>query len=156
VADEAQLAALRQGQDAFRRHLGDNFRDRVDLSGADLRGLHLEGLNLQGSNLEGANLEGCSLRGTRLNSSNLRGANLRDCDLTETGMHRVDLTGADLRGAFGARFGVADSRLCIAPASFEGVQWDRAEIEYVLELINLNPEWQVRYEIVPKGESRPT
>ncbi len=151
MADEAQLAALRQGQDAFRRHMGENFRDRVDLAGADLRGLHLEGLNLQGSNLEDANLEGCSLRGTRLNSSNLRGANLRGCDLTETGMHRADLTGADLRGSFGARFGVADSRLCMAPASFEGVQWDRAAIESMLELINLNPAWHVRYEIVPKA-----
>lgn len=150
MANEAQVAALREGSAAFRRYMGDNVRDRVDLSGADLRGLDVEGLNLQGSNLEGARLEGCSLRGTRLNSSNLRGADLRGCDLAETGMHRADLTGADLRGATNARFGVGDSRLCVAPASFEGVRWDRAAIEYMLELINLNPDWEIRYEIVRK------
>lgn len=152
MANEGQLAALRQGQKAFRELVGDRPREGVDLSGADLRGLPMEGLYLQGANLEGANLAGCSLRRTRLNSANLRCADLRGCDLADTGMHRADLRGADLRGARGARFGVADSRLCISPASFEGVRWDREALEYVLGLINLNPDWDVRYEIAPKGE----
>lgn len=152
MANDGQLAALREGQEAFRRYMGGDLRDRVDLSGADLRGLDLEGLNLQGSNLAGANLEGCSLRRTRLNSSNLRGANLRDCDLTQAGMHRADLTGADLRGTRGARFGEGESRLCIAPHSFEGTRWSREVIEYVLSLINLNSDWEIRYEIVPKAD----
>lgn len=153
MADDQQLAALRAGKEAFRRYIGDNSRDKVDLAGADLRGCDIEGLNLQGANLEGANLAGCSLRGARLNSSNLRGANLRGCDLSETGMHRADLTGADLRGTTGARFGSGDSRLCVAPASFDGVHWDRAALAAMLELMNLNPDWEIRYEIVPRGGS---
>ena len=150
MADQAQLAALRGGIDAFRRYATEHYRDRIDLSGADLHGLDLSELNLGNGNFDGTNFEGCTLRRTRFNSASARGASFLNCDLTDTSFHRTDLTGANFHGATGHHFGVDESRLCVGAQSFDGVHWDREAIEYVLKTLNLNPDWEVRYDLVKK------
>lgn len=150
MADTAQLAALQEGVDAFRRYMTEHYRDRIDLSGADLRGLDLSGINLGNGNFDDTNFEGCVLRGTRFNSASARRASFVNCDLTDTSFHRVDLTGANFHGATGYHFGVGESRLCVGAQSYDGVHWDREAIEYVLKTLNLNPDWEVRYELVKK------
>ena len=83
-----------------------------------------------------------------LTDADLRGLNLRNARL-----QGAKLAGADLRGARFARLGVGSQRMCIGPASFEDVRWERDELERILEMINLNPDWQVRYEIVPRKQA---
>src|SRR3989304_1024250 len=68
----------------------------------------------------------------------------------------VDLSGADLsgralRGALFNGIGTGEQRVCISPNTFQNAHWDRQRIEDVLRYINLNPDWEVRYQIVPKG-----
>jgi uncharacterized protein YjbI with pentapeptide repeats len=82
----------------------------------------------------------------------MRGCDLRNADLRNTSMHRAVLTGSDLRGARIGRLGVGHQRMCISPATFEDVNWERDELERILEMINLNPDYEIRYEIVPRGE----
>jgi uncharacterized protein YjbI with pentapeptide repeats len=124
----------------------------LDLREADLSGMDLRNARMQGARLGGANLQGCDLRDARFNSSDMRGCNLRDADLRNTSFHRAVLTGSDLRGATIGRLGIGHERMCISPATFEDVNWERDHLESILEMINLNPDWEVRYEIVPRGE----
>ena len=152
MADPEHLALIRSGVDAVNKLAREQRDLEHDLEGADLRGLDLRNVRLLGARLTGADLEGADLRHARLNSADMRDCNLRGADLRGTGLHRADLTGADLRGARFDTIGVSDQRVCISPASFQGVHWDREKIEHILELINLNPDWKVRWELVAKKQ----
>jgi uncharacterized protein YjbI with pentapeptide repeats len=123
VADEKQLAILRQGPDAWNKWRKKQPSGRADveadlsranlrwanlrwanLSGADLREADLREADLRGANLSwadlrGANLRGANLRGANLRGANLREANLREANLREANLSRANLRGADLRGA---------------------------------------------------------
>ncbi|MCH7579347.1 MAG: pentapeptide repeat-containing protein, partial [Chloroflexi bacterium] len=90
----------------------------------------------------------------KLNSSDMRGCDLRGADLRNTNMHRTVLTGSDLRDTRIGRLGIGDQRMCISPATFKDVNWERDELERILEMINLNPDYEVRYEIVPRAEEQ--
>jgi len=150
MANPEHLALVGSGVEALNRFAREHEDIALDLEGADLRGLDLRNGRLQGARLAGANLEGCDLRDARFNSADMRGCNLRRADLRGAGLHRADLTGADLRGARFDTIGVGGQRVCISPASFQGVHWDRQELERILALVNLNPDWEVRYEILPR------
>lgn len=150
MANPEHVDLVRQGAQAVNKLMDANPDLALDLSNADLSGLDLSNCHIQGANLEGADLSRCDLRRARLNSVNLRGATLRDADLRGAGMHRADLTGADLRGARLDAMGVGSQRICLSPESFQGVRWERRQIEEFLQQINLNSDWEVRYEIVPK------
>ncbi|OGO50314.1 MAG: hypothetical protein A2148_06490 [Chloroflexi bacterium RBG_16_68_14] len=151
MANPEHLALVRSGVEALNRFAREHEDIALDLEGADLHGLDLQEARLQGARLAGANLEGCDLRNARLNAADMRGCNLRNADLRETGMHRANLTDADLRSAHFATMGVGGQQMCISAASFQGVRWDREELERILALINLNPDWEIRYEIVPRS-----
>src|SRR3990170_1268313 len=150
MAHPDHVALARRGAAALNRFAADNPSVSLDLSGADLSGLDLSNCRLQGARLDGADLSRCDLRNARLNSASLRNAVLRDADARGASFHRADLSGADLRGLRLDAVGLGGQRICISPATFEGARWDREEIERLLSLINLNSDWEVRYEIVPR------
>ena len=132
MANAEHLALVRSGVEALNAFAREHEDVALDLTDAALRGL--------------------DLRNARLHSADMRGCDLRGADLRGANMHKALLTGADLRGARFARLGVGSQRMCIGPASFEDVRWERDELERILEMINLNPDWQVRYEIVPRKQ----
>ncbi len=152
MADGEHLDLVRRGVDAINAFTKENEDVSLDLRDADLSGMDLRNARMQGARLGGANLEGCDLRDARFNSSDMRGCNLRNADLRNTSFHRAVLTGSDLRGARLNRLGIGHERMCISPATFEDVNWEREHLESILEMINLNPDWEVRYEIVPRGK----
>lgn len=150
MADDKHVELIRSGVEALNAFAEEHEDVSLDLREADLSGMDLRNARLQGARLGNASLEGCDLRDSRLNSSDLRGCNLRNADLRNANMHRAVLTGADLRGARLGRLGIGSQRMCISPATFEDVNWEREELERILEMINLNPDFEVRYEIVPR------
>jgi len=152
MANQEHLALVERGVEALNRFAREHEEVGLDLEGADLTGRELRGARLQGARLNSANLSRCDLRDARLNSASLQRCDLRDADLRGVNMHRADLTGADLRGARFDTIGVGGQRVCISPASFRDVRWERDDLERILEQINLNPDWEVRYEIVARGD----
>jgi Pentapeptide repeats (8 copies) len=118
MADEGQLAVLRQGVEAWNawryehgNFLRPGFVRSPDLRGAPLRGEELAGANLAradltGADLSGADLTGANLHGAFLTRARLLGeatlvdANLSDAVLIETALAGADLTGADLYRAY--------------------------------------------------------
>ena len=152
MADSEHVALVRGGVEAVNAFAAENRKASLDLTGAVLHGIDLRDAILRGAKLGGANLRDADLRNTSLNSADMRECDLRGADLTGANMHRTSLIGADLRGAKLAALGVGSQRMCIAPATFQGARWERDELERILEMINLNPDWQVQYEIVPRDD----
>ena len=152
MANPDHLALVRSGVEALNRFAREHEGVSLDLTGADLRGLDLRNAHLQGARLRGAKLEASDLRNARLNSARLQGCDLRRADLRGANLHRADLTDADLREARFDTIGVGGQRLCISPASFQGIRWDREELERILAFMNLNSDWEIRYEIVSRKD----
>jgi uncharacterized protein YjbI with pentapeptide repeats len=126
MANEEQLAVLKQGVEVWNKWRQENSAadldlteadlTRAELSGADLsnaslrdarlRGADLTYANLREASLWGADLSGASLIRANLTSTFLRGADLQDArlmdaslieaDLTKANLARADLTDADL------------------------------------------------------------
>ena len=147
---EEGLRLLLQDLEAFNERRGADPRGPLDLSGADLTGANLQRANLGDANLRGATLFGANLTKALLNSADLQGADLRETDLTDAPLHRADLRGADLRGAKVGGF-LGNGRICLHPNCFEGALYDKAQLEEILEVLNRNGSWHIKYEIVPKG-----
>ena len=119
VANEEQLAILKQGVDVWNKWRKDNRGVEIDLRktnlseanlseanlfranlrGSDLTGAILNGANLSFAKLAGANLSDAKLIGTRLSNAKLRYAAIRNADLTSVNFFNADLSGADLSGA---------------------------------------------------------
>ncbi len=135
---------------AFNDYRKANPKEAVDLAGADLTGAQLVHANLGDADLQAATLANANLYKANLNGANLRGANLQGADLNDTTLHRAELAGADLRGAKVGGL-VGDGRICLHPSCFEGVTYDKAHLEAVLDVLNRNSLWQIRYELVPKS-----
>ncbi len=152
MANAEHLALVRSGVEAINRFAQEHPDVPLDLQDADLKGLDLRDARLNVAQLSGANLEGANLREARLNAADMRNCNLQGADLSGATLHRADLTGADLRGAHIEAIGADNQRLCLAPPSFEGVRWNREDLEQMLAVINLNPDWEVRYEIVARPD----
>ena len=94
MADQAHLAALKQGVDAWNAWRPAHAGVRPDLSGAGLRGLDLSDADLSRADLREADLRGAILRGATLTGANLAGANVFKAILDD-----ADLAGANLIGA---------------------------------------------------------
>ena len=109
MANEEQLAILRQGVEVWNKWRVINFTTKIDLTGADLRGMDLREIQLWGVNLQKANLRGAlfsganlilaNLKDADLNAANLMEAKLVDADLTQANLNMTDLRGADMRGS---------------------------------------------------------
>jgi hypothetical protein len=103
MADEEQLAVLRQGSAAWNAWREQNPEVRVDLREADLgravlSGAYLPEADLFGAYLPEANLEGANLEGADLSGADLAWANLREANLFEANLVGTIFSGADLRG----------------------------------------------------------
>jgi uncharacterized protein YjbI with pentapeptide repeats len=116
MADEEQLAVLRQGSDAWNAWRKQNPDVRVDLSGANLSGLNLSRANLEGANLQRANLAESNLAEANLEQANLTQADLwsaclYDADLPEANLTQARLYSADLSSAGLARANLTGASL---------------------------------------------
>jgi uncharacterized protein YjbI with pentapeptide repeats len=132
MANEEQLAVLRQGVNVWNKWREQNSTTKIDLSGAALTGLNLAGAdfkdarlnradfretNLERARLSLANLSRATLIGTSLNRANLKearlahtilmNASMRDADLSGAYLHKTVLALTDLAGAYlyNAHFG---------------------------------------------------
>jgi uncharacterized protein YjbI with pentapeptide repeats len=94
MADETQLALLRQGVDAWNEWRAAYADTRPDLSNASLRGLTLAKADLSGADLRNADLRGAILSGAALTGANLAGANLFKAVLDGADLARANLIGA--------------------------------------------------------------
>ena len=96
MADDTQLAVLKQGVDAWNEWRAAHADTRPDLSNVSLRGLDLAKVDLPGADLRKTDLRGTDLSGAVLVGADLAGANL----------FKAVLEGAELAGAnlIGARF----------------------------------------------------
>ncbi len=150
MANSEHLALVDRGVEAINRFADENPNVGLDLAGADLSGRDLQSAKLVGANLSGANLSGCDLRQAKLANGNFTGADLRNADARGAALHHANLTQADLRGLRLDRFGEEAFVMCISPTTFDGAHWDRDRLEHILEVLNLNSDWQIRYEITPK------
>ncbi|MEL6224720.1 MAG: toll/interleukin-1 receptor domain-containing protein [Cyanobacteria bacterium J06627_8] len=99
MANEKQLAILRQGVEAWNRWRQENPDVKIDLSRADLSVARLYGVDLNGANLRGADLSYADLSVANLTGAYLNGANLNDANLTGAYLNDANLTGAYLNGA---------------------------------------------------------
>ena len=151
MANAEHLALVRQGAAATNKFVSENKGVPLDLSGADLSGLSLQGCNLAEANLAGANLSGSDLRQCILGGADLRGANMRDADVTDAALHRAKIQDADLRGVTIGSIGVGRQLICTSANTFENARWDKERIEEVLGILNLNRDWEIRYEIIPRA-----
>jgi hypothetical protein len=92
MADEEQLAILRQGAEAWNAWRREHHDARLDLHGADLSGVYLRRVNLTGADLRGAFLREADLREANLRMALLREANFGRAKLYETMFVDVDLS----------------------------------------------------------------
>jgi uncharacterized protein YjbI with pentapeptide repeats len=94
MADETQLALVKQGVDAWNEWRTAHADTRPDLSSAGLRGL-----TLPKADLSGANLRQADLRGAVLSDAALTGADLAGANLFKAVLDGADLASANLVGA---------------------------------------------------------
>ena len=104
MANEQQVALLKQGVTAWNEWRRQNPTVTIDLRGADLRGVSFPAGNLQNGHLEGANLSQAGLHRADLSHAHLEGAtltfaNLQGATLNAAHLERADLTGAHLETA---------------------------------------------------------
>jgi uncharacterized protein YjbI with pentapeptide repeats len=109
MADEQQVARLRQGDHDWNSWRAQNPGIIPDLADADLQGILLGDANLANAVLTGANLSKATMVCPNIQSANLTKANLSDANfvgakmsgviLAEANLNSVYLTGAELVGA---------------------------------------------------------
>ena len=141
MANQEQLAILKQGVKIWNEWRSKSNGVDIDLAGADLKRAHLSEAHLGRADLSGANLRIATLteaflRGTNLThadlgQANLGGANLSEANLKETNLNGADLSGADLGGAnlsraylIGTELGEAD----LSEANLDGSNLSRANL----------------------------
>ena len=98
MADEEQLAILRQGVEAWNAWRGEHPKIHVDFTDANFAFTNFAFTNLAGANLSGAGLGGADFAGAKLGRANLSFANLDPTNLRGADLARADFTGARLRG----------------------------------------------------------
>lgn len=111
MANEEQLAILRQGVEVWNKWREENKKVKIDLNGAELIDAELSGVNFSNAhltniNLSKAHLSKANLRKAEISLANFRKAylagaqldfaNLFDVDLSEAQLGDANLTGAEL------------------------------------------------------------
>ncbi len=114
MANEEQLAILKQGVDVWNQWRAENLHLHINLERANLWNANLENINFWQADLEGTDLREANLQNATLSRANLFGAfldkanltgadcsnaNLSNAKLKETNLRSADLTGTDFSGA---------------------------------------------------------
>jgi len=94
MANETDIAVLKQGADTWNALRAAHAGTPADLANASLRGLDLAKANLAGADCRNADLRGTILSGATLIDANLAGANF-----FKTVLDDANLAGANLIGA---------------------------------------------------------
>jgi uncharacterized protein YjbI with pentapeptide repeats len=115
MANEEQLAILKQGVEVWNQWRKEYPAIKIDLRQADLDRASLSTVDfakadLTDSSLVGANLNGANLKEANLFLSDLSGASLLDTNLSQVSLIESTLVGADLSGAY------------VAESSFRGAE----------------------------------
>lgn len=148
--DKAEaIQLLRTNLAQFNQWKREHPQERLDLSGADLRGAGLKGAQLGQINLSGADLREADLTDSSLSGADLTGANLEGATLTGANLHRIVWRDVNLRNARIGGF-AGEGRLCMTEASFDGVPWEKEQLEEMLRIMNLNRNWQIEYHLTPQ------
>lgn len=117
MANEEQLAIIRQGGRAWNEWRAENLGVRVDLSNADLSNLDLREANLRWANLVGADLQGANLIEASLDEALISNANLRGANLFRADLRDAKLTGVNLNNAHFPEANLFRAKLCRANLS---------------------------------------
>lgn len=124
MANEEQLAILKQGVEVWNRWRDENPAIEVDLYKADL-----EGANLKWVNLAKANLAEANLRRAMISHANLVGANLILANFMMADLNSADLKDTNLSGANLEYSDLTDANLSMADLA--GVNFRRAQLSRV-------------------------
>lgn len=100
MANEEQLAILKQGVEDWNEWREIYADIKIDLSRADLSHVHLSQVNLGKANLESTNLLNTFLSDADLSQANFKNANLKSAGLSDADLSGANLTGTDLTNAF--------------------------------------------------------
>ena len=149
MSKEALVKALHHSVESFQEERR-KYPGELDLSGADLSGANLLSAQLGRANLKGVNFSDCDLTNANLSHSQLQGAIFHSAKIINVNLHKAELEGADFRGAiFGGM--EEDGRMCINQWMFCNVKWGKEQLEYFLSVLNKNNDWEIKYELLPKG-----
>jgi uncharacterized protein YjbI with pentapeptide repeats len=134
MANEKQLAILRQGVDVWNKWRMDNAFEDVDLreanlGKADLGGANLSRIILAGVDFSMANLSECDINGSDLRGAYLRRAKLIRTDFSQASLSKATLREADLSKADLSEVDLSEADLFAAMLS--GVGLNRADLTYV-------------------------
>lgn len=143
------VKALRTSVKEFERVRREQPWPNMDLSGADLSGCDLRMAQLGRINLEGANFSNSDLTMANLTHSNLKGARFTKAKLIGVNLHKAELKDADFKGAIVSGMD-QDGRMCINTEMFRNVRWGKEHIQYFIDILNQNDDWEIKYQIVPK------
>jgi uncharacterized protein YjbI with pentapeptide repeats len=146
MANEEQLAILRQGVEVWNKWREENPNTRIDLTQANLRRHDLRKVdlwkaelinaNLYGADLQQADLIYANLHGADFRLADLRWANLTYADLTEANLSETDLNRANLSNANLNRANLSEASL--SQANLKNVSFVNANLSGAyLSLANL-------------------
>ena len=99
MANEEQLAILRQGVEVWNQWRKENPNVEIDLSKTSFKRRILPRVDLRGANLSGSDFSEAILSWSDLSGATLIGTNFYVADLYETDLRGADLTGSILVGA---------------------------------------------------------
>ncbi len=151
MADKSDLVGmLKSDVQKFNQFRTDNPSAQIDLAEVELANIDLKKADFKRIKLQGSNFTGADLKGAEFVNADLTNANLSKTDLLETSLHRANLRNADLRGANLGTFAEPCVRLCLHEASFKDVHYSKEQLETILAVINLNADFEVKYELKSK------
>jgi uncharacterized protein YjbI with pentapeptide repeats len=99
MANQEQIALLRQGVDTWNRWREGNHGTRLNLQCINLQKANLQNIDFHNANLQNANLQSAKLQGANLQGANLQGANLQGAFLWKANLQGAFLGDTNLQGA---------------------------------------------------------
>ena len=147
------IRALQQSVEHFNEMRKGHGAKANDLSGGDFSGCNLRGAQLGRMLLRNCRFDQADLTDANLSHSDFTGASFKGARIDNVNLHKAILTGADLRGAILCGFD-RDGRMCLNVENFRGVKWGQQELKSILNILNQNDDWEIRYDVVPRSHER--
>lgn len=162
MANQEQLAILKQGVEGWNKWRLENPQAAIDLSGADLFGVKLNEIDLRGANLKRAQLSHARLRRAILVDADISEADFKDAVLSGIDFRGASLRDTDLRGARlnGANLSEADlSRADLRRAMLLHTKIDNAKVSgswvYGINVWDLEGEFREQKDLIITHEGDP-